>query len=109
MTPTPEQISEIPAAPAPNGFCMVYTPNRRERFWRAMGYHSRHPDLPEEAEKLSGWVATDIRVHVSFWDRIRLLVSGKAMVRVRTATDAHVDHAISASTFEIVPPYERQS
>jgi hypothetical protein len=102
-------IADKQEVPETSGFYMEYVPNRRERFWRAMGYRSKHPDLPEEAEKLPGWIATDIRVHISFMDRLRLLVSGKAMVRVRTATDAPVKTAISASTFEVVPPYERQS
>jgi hypothetical protein len=90
-------------------FAMEYQPNRLERFWRAMGYHSAHPELPAEAENMPGWCATDIRVRISVADRIRLLISGKAMVRVRTATDVRFDHAISASTFEVVPPYERHS
>jgi hypothetical protein len=93
--------------PDTTGFCMEYVPNRRQRFWRAMGYHSAHPELPAEAEHMPGWVATNIRVHISLLDRLRLLVSGKAMVKVRTVTDVRFNHAISVSTFEVVPPYER--
>lgn len=103
------EIADSEQMPDMCGFAMEYVPNRRERFWRAMGYHSNHPELPPEADVMLGWVATDIRVHLDIFDRMRLLVSGKAMIRIRTATDAKFDHAISVSTFEVVPPYERQS
>ncbi len=92
-----------------SGCYSVYVPRRAERFWRAMGYHGAYPELPEEAEKLLGWIATDVCIHLSFWDRVRLLMSGKALVRVRTRTDAEVKEAISGSSFEVLPPYERHA
>lgn len=94
----------IEAEETSGAFCVEYTPTFKERFWRALGYHSRVPEFPPEAPQLNGWIMTNVEVHVDFADRLRLLVSGEAKIRIETRTSVPVDHAISASSFEVKAP-----
>jgi hypothetical protein len=85
--------------------CHIYTPTFAERFWRVMGYRSHRPEMSETGEQLPFWIMTNVRLNVSFLDRIRLLISGKAIVRVEVRTDAAVARTESASSFEVERPW----
>ena len=82
----------------------VYTPSLTERLWRALGYRSHRPEMSEDGEKLPFWIMTNTHVNMSILDRIRLLVSGKMIVRTETRTDVPVAITITASSVEIERP-----
>lgn len=86
--------------------CVIqaYKPSRTERFWRALGYCSHRPVMSEEGEKLPFWIMTNVNVNMSILDRIRLLISGKMIVRTETRTDVPVATTITASSVEIERP-----
>ncbi len=86
------------------GYYSEYKPTKAERFWRWLGYRTRVPAFPEDAPELSGWIMSHIRVQISLADRLRILLSGNVKVRIETRTSARVDHAISASSFEVCRP-----
>jgi hypothetical protein len=85
--------------------CHIYTPTIAERFWRAMGFRSHHPETSETGEQLPFWIMTNVHLNVSILDRIRLLISGNAIVRVEVRTDVAVNKTESASSFEIERPW----
>lgn len=49
------------------------------------------------------YLTTDVRVHVDWPDRLRLLVSGRCLVQVTTYTDVLVNDADSVSVFSVEP------
>ena len=59
----------------------------------------------EQPGMAAGELSTDIYIEVSIIDRLRLMVSGKAVVRVRTQSDVPVNKAISRSTFSVRHPW----
>lgn len=73
--------------PTHHAYYSVYKPTLRERFWRAAGFHYHHGDDPPDIEALTGWMKTDIHLHFSFTDRVRLLLTGKLFV----ASVVHMD------------------
>lgn len=90
----------------PRECAMVARPSFTARLWRALGFHFHEfPDVSPEAEKLSGWLRTDIYLSVSILDRLRLLVTGRAFISVETHTDIQVTTAISVSRFMVKPPF----
>lgn len=87
---------------------IVEKPSLALRFWRWLGYRTRQPEIDTDMEgpTMPGWIMTDITVRLSFGDRIRLLISGAASIRVETRTSAEVD-AKSWSSFSVLPPGRR--
>ena len=84
---------------------MEYQPTRLERFWIALGFGCRVPEATEAMEKLPGWMISNIVLRPSFGDRLRFLFCGSALVRVLTHTEHTPGHALSASSFELKPPF----
>ena len=86
--------------------CAIYVPTLQERFWRAIGFHSRHPEFddPTVENRYPGWMMTNVQIKADFLDRLRFLLCGRALVRVVTHTSVQVD-AVSASSFELIPPF----
>lgn len=68
-------------------FASIHVPTFRERFWRTLGFRYHLGEEPQGAETLTGWMRTDIRLHFSFADRLRLLVSGRLFVASIVHTD----------------------
>lgn len=87
------------------GFATMYRPPLRVRFWRKLGFRSRVPNMPEDAETMPGWAMTTVHLHLGFGDRLRFLLSGWALVRVEQRFDAEVGRVVSASSVEIVIPW----
>lgn len=65
----------------------IHIPTPRERFWRKLGFRYHMGDEPEGIETLTGWMRTDIRLHFSLADRLRLLISGRLVVASIVHTD----------------------
>lgn len=68
-------------------YAAIHVPTLRERFWRKLGFRYHLGDEPEGVETLAGWMRTDIRLHFSIADRMRLLVSGRLFVASIVHTD----------------------
>ena len=64
---------------------------------------SPFPELKDDDSALS----TEVVCHLSFADRIRILISGKCSIKTRTYTDVKVDKAFSESTFSVISPLTR--
>lgn len=68
-------------------YASVYVPNRRERFWRSLGFRFHLGDEPEGVDALSGWMRTDTSFNFGWFDRFRLLLTG----RLRVSVTVHFD------------------
>jgi hypothetical protein len=97
-----------------NAQAFYAAPSWKQRFWWRLGYGflglQRH-DLSEwSSEETPGFavgaISTRIEVHVSFADRLRLLVSGRMSIEASTKTSAPVDRAMTRSVIAIMPPGE---
>lgn len=66
---------------------MIYSPTIAERFWRRCGYVYHLGEDPPNSETAVGWMRTDSRIHFGFWDRLRLLVSGRLAISTIAYTD----------------------
>ena len=87
--------------------CQMYKPSRVERFWRKAGFTTAHAELPEGIEATHpGWMMTNTRMHFSFGDRLRLLLTGRLHLTLRQATSQEVDEAVSAMSHRILYPGE---
>jgi hypothetical protein len=88
-----------------NDRAMYHTPTRRERFWRWAGFVYIRTDLPDDIDLTHpGWMITTALFKFTFWDRVRLLVSGDLHVEIRQATTQHVDESVNAISHHIRPP-----
>lgn len=87
--------------------CQVYRPTLAERFWRKVGYRYHLTDLPEDAGAMPGWAMTNVRLTLSFTDRVRLLLTGRIRLDVRQAMDVSVETVISATSLQILYPGEQ--
>ncbi len=85
----------------------------RSRFWRRLGFGFRSDtglfDWRNEEPKDGDWwvigaISTTTVVHVSFLDRLRLLVSGRAYLEESTRTNVEVERAETRSAFCVLPP-----
>ena len=68
-------------------FAMEYKPSLIERLRRKVGYRYHHGETPEGADALEGWMRTDMKLHFTWADRLRLLVSGRLHVSSIVHTD----------------------
>lgn len=66
---------------------MVYTPTRRERFWRKLGFRHHLGDEPAGTDGMPGWVDTTTTFDFSLADRLRLLLTGRLRITVISHTD----------------------
>jgi hypothetical protein len=73
--------------PTIQAYYQVYTPSLRERFWRWAGFRYHLGDDPPDIEALPGWMKTDIRIHFSIADRLRLLLTGRLFIASVVHTD----------------------
>ena len=71
-------------------YAAIHIPTLRERIWRKLGFRYHLGDEPEGVDALTGWMRTDIRLHFSFADRLRLLISGRLFVASIVHTDTPV-------------------
>jgi hypothetical protein len=73
--------------------------------WAWLGFGTCHARYEDEAPDFApGYLTTETKVCLDWWDRLRVLVSGKVMVSVATRTDKTVDRSLSISKFSVLPP-----
>ena len=93
---------------ADQAFAAVSKPS----LWYRFGFHYHEDDLFEwrnEEPKPGDWwtvgaVTTRVKIHFSFLDRLRLLISGTAEVTSYTRTNVTVDKAVTRSAVAVLPP-----
>lgn len=63
---------------------MVHVPTWRDHVRRALGFRSLVPnvDAKPEAKGMPGWFMTQVNIDISFADRVRFLVSGRARMLI---------------------------
>jgi hypothetical protein len=66
---------------------MQHVPSMRERFWQALGFRYHLGGEPKGSEALDGWMRTDMRVHFTVLDRLRLLMTGRLFIALIVSTD----------------------
>lgn len=98
----------IAQAEPENTFAMVALPSWRHKISLWLGYRFHYPDVDqnEAAARMPGWWRTDIHIHISFLDRLRLLVSGRMLVRTENRGSQPVDHVISDSAVSVISPFD---
>lgn len=77
------------------------------QIWQLLGFGecSNPNPWPDEMEGMApAYLATNTLIHLDFWDRLRILLSGKAMVAASTKTDVIVKRAVSASNTSVLSP-----
>ena len=79
-------MSEAQEGASANG-CFYNEPTLMERFWRKVGFHYHLGDEPQGAESLPGWSQTNQYFHFGWSDRLRLLISGRLLVKLTMSTD----------------------
>lgn len=63
----------------------------------------------EERENfVSGALITRVRIHISWMDLLRLLLSGRAEVEISTKTDKIIERAESRSRFRVCFPMSKE-
>lgn len=85
------------------GTYMVYKPT----IWQRMGFgECAAPPLDDEdyPAMAVGRLITETVIHLSWQDRIRMLVSGKLMSCVSQKTDIGVTHCVSKASTSVLPP-----
>lgn len=86
-------------------YAAIHVPTLRERFWRKLGFRYHLGDEPAGVEALPGWMRTDIRLHFSLADRLRLLFSGRLFVTSIVHTDTPSPGICKSRVdFRIEPP-----
>jgi hypothetical protein len=93
-----------------NHGCYYSPPTLNQRFWRAMGFCYHYGEEPADCEALSGCMMTDIRLHFSFLDRLRLLLTGRLYVASIVRTDSPSPTVCKSRVdFRIYMPGERSN
>lgn len=94
-----------PPAPQPqpvvNGFAPApFWP----RFWRVFGFGHAMARWDDVEGWAPGYIISDTYIKISWRDRFRILVSGKAMLALAIQTSCIVPLARSCSAFSVLPP-----
>lgn len=86
----------------PENSAMCYQSQRRERLgWRLFpNAHCFSPDL----EGGRDGIVSRVRCELSFMDRLRLLISGRIEVWVKTTTENEVGRHATNSSISVRPP-----
>ena len=94
-------IGEVPTA-------FYALPSRSQRFWSWLGCGKCRAPRPEEDEFAEGyapsWFIVETFVCLDWKDRLRLLLSGKAMVQAAVKTDVQITRSRSTSAFSVLRP-----
>jgi hypothetical protein len=86
-------------------------PSLKQRFWFRLGYRAQWPESIDDhpkAKGMPGWFSTKVFIGVSWGDRLRLLLSGRALVRLECRANVVVDDVISSSSFSVLAPIDRR-
>lgn len=80
-----------------------------QRLWDWLGFGQSYPEispLEDSPNFAPGALVINTKVNVGWPDRLRLLLSGRVVVRTRTVTKEPITVAITRSTFSICRPGE---
>ncbi len=78
-----------------------------DRIWSRLGFghaYAAHPEDEDHPEFSEGHIVTDTISVLDWFDRLRVLVSGKVMVQTVTKTDVVVSRSRSWACFRTLPP-----
>lgn len=81
-----------------NKSAFYYEPSLWNRIWMRLFPHKARPFKEGDPRT---YLTTNVHVHVDWADRIRLLVTGHAVLQVVTYTDVEVREAESISVFHV--------
>lgn len=93
-------------------FAVMNKPTLLQRLWRRLGYGFRFDEAlfdwrnqePPEEGFVPGAMSTHVTIHVSWPDRLRLLLSGRCEIVSYMKTDTLVNRAATRSQFAVLPP-----
>lgn len=81
---------------------VAYQSQWRERLgWRL--FPAAHADIPDLPGSKDG-IICHVKCELSFWDRLRVLISGRIEVGVKTATEFPVGKTATNSSISVRPP-----
>lgn len=83
---------------------MEYVPTWKDRLARKL-FPYRLQEFTEPPN-MNGWMRTNINVHLSIADRLRLLIGGRLLIETTTYTEHQVPHAESFSSVNVLAPWE---
>jgi hypothetical protein len=101
-------VEDDEVAAKPIGGFMVYTPSRREKFWRGLGFRWRCAPPPEGWSDYSESSLLRIGIRFGFADRLRLLLTGHVRLRVDVYHEYPIGRYVASTDFGIAYPGERQ-
>jgi hypothetical protein len=85
-----------------------HRPTFAERFWPSLGFRHAHAPSHDEDELGAGWVAgvfiVETYVSLDWFDRIRVLISGKLHIEQAVLADVVIGESRATSAFGILPP-----
>lgn len=85
-------------------YVAIDAPTPLQRLWRRL-FPARHREIPENLEGFApSYMVTDVRIHLDWADRLRVLASGNLRVETTTKTDVIVNKMVSQSTVTVLPP-----
>lgn len=100
-----EEVADEPDQTRAENGCVQYRPQWQERLgWKL--YPQKHIDAPELPKGMTKGdvVFCNVNTELSFLDRIRLLISGRCSVSVKTSTENCAGKVVSAAAFNVCPP-----
>lgn len=98
--------SKIDKTPDNAAGVMAFKPTRTQRFWLALGFCWTIGAEPVGADKMEGWMRTDIGMHFGFMDRLRLLLTGRLRIHLTQHLPVRCDFSRNRMDWRIVPPGE---
>jgi hypothetical protein len=101
-----QETKEMESTERVENGCMAFRPTFAMRVWRRLGFRYHLGEEPEGADDMPGWFVTEVRLHFSFLDRLRLLAGGRLRVRVTGYADAKVDTVKNRIDWKIYAPGE---
>jgi len=85
-------------------YAAIDAPTLLERLWRRL-FPARYREIPEDLEGFApSYMITEVRIHLGWVDRLRILVSGNLRVETTTKTDVIITKMASQSTVTVLAP-----
>lgn len=86
-------------------FAMYHRPTLLERIARRLGFTFRMGDEPEGVDDYPGWARTELRIGLSFLDRLRLLVSGRLDISMTHYADVRFNEMKNRTDLRLPAPW----
>lgn len=88
-----------------NAFALEHRPTWRERLAKRLGFRFMLGDEPVGTDGWEGWARTNLRMHFSIADRVRILISGRLNANLTHYTDKRFDEMRTRTDLHIPPPW----